>query len=502
MSRTEDRIREALAERAGLPPTTTMAPSVRRRVRLRQAGLAAALGSVAALAIAFAVFAYGTALTPRPDPTSTFDPAADGYTSPLEDVPPQWPAVDIRDPASAYVPSPNGEPNVTEGPVVLASGTVKGSSFTLYAYTLGRGADATPCLGFVGFAPAGQNTKAAPEAGTCANDPAVPQRQDVAFIGAGAAGVPGLEANFGFVSDRVDDIYVWGGGHLGMFEIPRLPRLDGWEASPFFFVPAPNAGPLEVSTRVNGGVVPLAHADICLPADVSGTCRTTVRQDLPISSPVDVPLPLAAGGWPRVTHGGDFEPYVDHEANVDGVVDPGVIGEKTVIAYGTVQGAPWSLVAYNIRYPGAPGDVSPANDLFVTGVGGSSGATLFETTPWSPNDLAAGRMHGDGEGFDSIDGIVSMRVDAVRLELSDGTVQDVMLIPGPPGVDARYFVLFIPHRAQGRLVALDAAGQEVEQMCLPDMAGVPPDGTTRAQGELDSRLSPCSGSTGVRAGDS
>jgi hypothetical protein len=62
----------------------------------------------------------------------------------------------------------------------------------------------------------------------------------------------------------------------------------------------------------------------------------------------------------------------------------------------------------------------------------------------------------------------------VRLELADGPAQDVPLIPGPAGVDARYFVLFIPHEVDGRFVALDAAGQEIEQMCLRDMMGVPP----------------------------
>lgn len=476
MSQTEERIREALAERAGSAPVTAMPLSVQRRVRLRQVGVAAALGSVAVLAIAVVVIAYGTALAPRPDSTPTLDPAADGYTSPLEEVPPHWPAVDIHDPTSAYVPSLAGEPGVTEGPVVLASGTVNGASFMLYAYTLGHSPDATPCVGFVGFAPAGAPTKNAPDVSTCANEPAVPQGQDVAYIGGGAAEVPGLEANFGFVSDRVDVIYVWGGGRLGMFEVPRLPRLDGWNVSPFFFVPAPDAGPLEVHARVDGGIVPLAHADICRPSEVSGTCRTQTYQDLPISSPVDVPLPLPAGAWPTVTYGGDFEPYVDHEANSDGVVDPGVVSEKTVIAYGTVQKAPWSLVAYNARYPGAPGDVSPASDFFVSGVGGHGGETLFIITPWSPNDLAAGRMNGEDDRFDSVHGIVSTRVGAVRLELWDGTVQDVTLIPGPAGVDARYFVLFIPHRAQGRLVALDATGQEVQQMCLRDMMGVPPGG--------------------------
>ena len=476
MSRTEDEIRKALAERAGSPPVITMPRWVQRRVRLRQAAFGAGLGTVAALAIAIAVLVYGTARMSRPDSTPAFDPAADGYSSPLEDVPPRWPAVDIHDPASAYVPSLVGEKDVTDGPVVLASGTVEGGSFTLYAYTLGRGADATPCLGFVGFAPASRATKSAPDVSTCANEPAVPQGQDVAFIGGGGAEVPSLEANFGFVSDRVDVTYVWGGGRLGMFEIPQLPRLDGWNVSPFFFVPAANAGPLEVDARLHGAVLELAHADSCLPPEVAETCRTEVVQDHPLTSPVDVPVPLTPGDWPEVTFGGKFEPYVDHEANDNGVVDPGVIGEKTPIAYGTVQGAPWSLVAYNIRYPGAPGDVSPASDLFITGGGGSTGATLFDTTPWTPSDLSAGRMHGDDDQFDSIDGVVSSRVDAVRLELADGPAQDVPLIPGPAGVDARYFVLFIPHEVEGRFVALDAAGQEIEQMCLRDMMGVPPGG--------------------------
>jgi hypothetical protein len=358
---------------------------------------------------------------------------------------------------------------------VLASGSVEGSDFILYGYTLGRGSDATPCLGFVGFPKAGAPVRTAPDMVTCASAPAVPERQDVAFIGGGSADRPDLEANFGFVSLRVDVVYVWGRGRLGMFEIPTLDGLSRWDVRPFLFVPAPDAGPLEVDARANGGSLELAHADICPPSDVSGTCRTQVHQDHPVSSPVDVPIALAPGDWPSVTYGGDFEPYVDHEANADGVVDPGVVGEKRVIAYGTVQGAPWSLVAYNARYPGAPNGIAPQADFFITGVGGA-GASLFETTPWTPNDLAAGRFHADRDGFDSIAGVVSTRVAAVLLELIDGTTKDIDLIRGPVGVEARYFVAFLPAGSEGRLAALDASGQEIEQMCLRDMMGVPPGG--------------------------
>jgi hypothetical protein len=87
-----------------------------------------------------------------------------------------------------------------------------------------------------------------------------------------------------------------------------------------------------------------------------------------------------------------------------------------------------------------------------------------------------------GVGFETLDGVASLRVATVRLELADGTVREETLIPGPEGVQARYFVDFIPAGVAGRLVALDAEGNEIEQMCLDDMFGVPAGGD------------PCSGS--------
>ncbi|MGZ4129637.1 MAG: hypothetical protein ACXVPR_02260, partial [Actinomycetota bacterium] len=143
--------------------------------------------------------------------------------------------------------------------------------------------------------------------------------------------------------------------------------------------------------------------------------------------------------------------------------------------YGTVQGAPWSLVAYNVRDNDAPSGLNPMSQLFITGVGGG-GSALYETDPWQPNDLGASHGLGESRGFDDLTGVASTRVTAVRLELTDGTTRDLDLIVGPPGVEARFFVTFLPAGSEGRLVALDASGAEIEQMCLRDMMGVPPGG--------------------------
>jgi len=445
-----------------------MPPGTIGGVRVRETAFVLAIALVTTILVVAGVAVLRT-LPPGPDRHMPVD----GYESPLEEVPPGWPGVEISDPRTAYLPSIQGG-DVIDGPVVLASGTVERSGFTLYAYTQGRRDAAVECLGFVGFPAKGASLSAAPDVVTCADAPAVPEQQDVAFIGTGSAARPDLEANFGFVSERVDKIYVVGGENLGGFEIPTLDGLDGWNVKPFLFVPSADAGGLEVDAVVGDGMVmPLAFADICHPSSVGGTCRTEVRQELPIDSPVDVPRPLAAGSWPEVTYGGDFEPYVDHEMSADGVLDPGVVGQKTVIAYGTVQAAPWSLVAYNSRDADAPDQLNPSNDLFVTGLGGSSGDALYVTEPWSPNDFSAGRMSGD-VGFDAIHGVVSPRIATVRLELDDGTVRELTLIPGPAGVSARYLVEFVPSIASGRLVAFDAAGSEVAQMCLRDMAAVSP----------------------------
>jgi hypothetical protein len=122
--------------------------------------------------------------------------------------------------------------------------------------------------------------------------------------------------------------------------------------------------------------------------------------------------------WPRTVVGGDFEPYVDHEADREGRLDPGVLPPKVPIAWGTVQGVPWSLTAFNVDgsrdwegHGGAEGEPGPAGQLFLGHHGdfGGGGISLFNTTPWRPNDLSVAGM-GFGTGpITAHVGVVSRR---------------------------------------------------------------------------------------------
>jgi hypothetical protein len=446
-----------------------------RSVRLRELAFAGGVAVAIVLMILATLTVFRT--LPHGDRNNPHV-AGDGYASPLEDVPPGWPAVEVSDPAFAYIPNLASDPDVLDGPVVLASGSVDGSAFTFYAFTARRGNRTTECLGFAGFATPGESAGTAPDVQTCAYDPAVPENGDLALVGAGSAERPDLQANFGFVSRRVERIYVWGGEGLGMFEIPVLDGLEGWNASPYLFVPSVDAGPIEVE----GGQTsqPLARADVCHGSEISGSCRTDVQQLVPVGTDVDG-RSLEPGAWPEVTTGGEFTPYVDHVMSADGVLDAGVVGEKVVIAYGTVQGIPWSLAAFNVRDGGGwtgnggpDGEPGPAGELFLGAGGtfGGGGLALYATTPWQPDDLGVSGFGFGAAGVSGYAGVMSTRVDRVEVHLTEGEVRTVPLVDGPAGVDARYFIVWTPNEATGRIVAYDSEGAEIDDqvMCvtLPD----------------------------------
>lgn len=475
MNDLEEQVRETLARHAGMPHSRPMPTGTARAVRVREAAFVGGVALVLVLSILATVAVFRT--LPHGERGDS-QVAGDGYPSPLEDVPPGWPAVEISDPAQAYIPNLGGDPDVLDGPVVLASGSVDGSAFTLYAYTQRRGDGITECLGFAGFAAPAEAASTAPDVQTCAYAPAVPEEGDLAFIGAGSAERPDLEANFGFVSRRVGRIYVWGGGDVGMFEVPILDGLEGWNVSPFLFVPSTDAGPIEVEGGQSSQ--PLARADVCHASEVSGTCRTEVQQLVLVGVEVGGD-PLEPGAWPEVTIGGDFTPYVDHVVGADGALDAGVVGEKVVIAYGTVQGIPWSLTAFDVRdgggwtgNAGPDGEPGPAGELFLGagGMFGGGGLALYGTTPWQANALGASGFGFGAARLTAYAGVVSTRVERVEVHLADGEVRTVSLIDGPAGVEARYFVLWAPNDAAGRIVAFDAEGAEIDDqlMCvtLPD----------------------------------
>jgi hypothetical protein len=112
-------------------------------------------------------------------------------------------------------------------------------------------------------------------------------------------------------------------------------------------------------------------------------------------------VPPRPSAWPDVVPGGSFTPYVDHGIDPFGVRDPGVLGEKTPITWGTVQGIPWSVTAFMVdgtgdwKANGGPdGLPGPAGDLFLgpDGAFGGGGLSLYCTIPWQPRDMNLSSM--------------------------------------------------------------------------------------------------------------
>jgi hypothetical protein len=478
MTATEEKVREALATRAGTPITGAMPARARRRIRLRQAGVAAGLTSFVAAVLAVGAIVYGSVGVSNPVPGGRVDPAADGYTSPLENVPPGWPIVDIQDPSGASVPAVD-DPNAEAAPIVVAAGTVDGSSFVFYAWTDRRGEQETSCLGLVGLAEPGEPTSAGPNTSYCqgpADDVLV--HADLAVFGLQAS-PDGPMADFGFVSHRVAALAA-AAGDQGFFEMPLLDGPAGWRARAFLFFPQTGAGSIEAYSQggIGGGTV-LSRSDLCSVGDAAGTCRPRIEQLYPMDAtpPKGVPAP-APGAWPDVTYGGSFAPYVDHEVSASGVLDPGVVGQKTPVEWGTVQGVPWSLTAFDVRNAGAwrgdagpDGEPGPAGEIFLGADGrfGGSGLALYSRVPWRPSDLGVtGAIFGSGP-LTVYAGVVSDRVVRVEFRFDDGTVRTPDLVRGPADVDASYFVLWVPNGARGEILALSSGGSIVasSSMCAP-----------------------------------
>ena len=179
----------------------------------------------------------------------------------------------------------------------------------------------------------------------------------------------------------------------------------------------------------------------------------------------------SAGEWPEVSYGGDFTPYVDHVIDMQGVLDPGVVGKKHVVAYGTVQGIPWSLTGF--MSTDHSDDPIPVGELFLGPRGRFGGSGLGFSGP---------QFGVSGTGFGSVGltayaGIVGESVAAVEFRPASGQARPIRLFEGPSSVGARYFVLWPPTGAVGEIVALDASGEVVDQASLCVSADIPEDST-------------------------
>jgi hypothetical protein len=59
---------------------------------------------------------------------------------------------------------------------------------------------------------------------------------------------------------------------------------------------------------------------------------------------------------------------------------------------------------------------------------------------------------------------VTNRADEVVFTFEDGEIRRVDLIPGPEGVDAQYFVRFVPQGVRARVGALSAKGKVLRSL--------------------------------------
>lgn len=202
-----------------------------------------------------------------------------------------------------------------------------------------------------------------------------------------------------------------------------------------------------------------------------GGAVATVTPPVVVHTPPPI-SPPAPGEWPVVTLGGDFTPYVDHVVDQNGVRDSGVVTAKTVIAYGTVQGVPWSLAAFLTDGTGDwTGPAGPCGELFLGAGGdyGGSGLCLNSVTRPRSTDLGLTDLVFGSGPITAYAGVVSDRVAQVVFHFDDGDARAAEMIPGPSGVDARYFVLFVPNGSTGDVQALSQDGRVLGDgtMCVP-----------------------------------
>jgi hypothetical protein len=275
MNDLESRVRAALRNYASDPGIRAMPPATRSQVHRREARFAA--GVIALTASAIALGALVVQSLPRAAPPP--DVAADGFTSPLEDVPVGWPTIDVRDPEEGYVPFPNSD--YADGPKqVIASGTVDGAPFSLVGFMPSEVDEGDGCFEYA--APWDGQPGSAGVMGSCVGAPdlSVPNDADLDLLGSSTEPNGHIEANMGFVSRRVERLAIHPEGGSA-FTIPILDGPEGWSARSFlvFFYEGTTG---DVVAYAADGTV-LARSSLCAVLGHSGGCRGTVEQIAPLS---------------------------------------------------------------------------------------------------------------------------------------------------------------------------------------------------------------------------
>lgn len=178
--------------------------------------------------------------------------------------------------------------------------------------------------------------------------------------------------------------------------------------------------------------------------------------------------------WPEVILGGSHEPYVDRM--MDDI--PHIARPKTVAAYGTVEGYPWSLVLFTKH--GDPEDdeplmphYQPAPARFELFLGGTSGLPGSE-----PGGLGGGEGEAalrDGAHIDTTAHSWATNPPVIGYAIfTSDEVSEIRVTP--EGAEARTFavergldgfpkfcVFFPPFGAPGSIKAVDASGRVLHE---------------------------------------
>jgi hypothetical protein len=202
--------------------------------------------------------------------------------------------------------------------------------------------------------------------------------------------------------------------------------------------------------------------------------------------------PPAPGEWPDVTRGDLSDAYVDYSEEEAA----SIVVDKTAIDAGRVQDEPWSLVALEQNGNGAlwsEGAPGPCGELYLGSWGDDGGGSFclrLDDMEGAPEMTSMGIVWGVGP-ITAYAGVATSRVDRIELDLVGRGSRLVPLLNGPPGVNARYFVVFVPNGARGSVLAYGGSGEVLGRnaLCAAQLE-VPADATGTCGNGVVSSASP------------
>ena len=202
--------------------------------------------------------------------------------------------------------------------------------------------------------------------------------------------------------------------------------------------------------------------------------------------------PPAPGEWPDVTRGDLSDAYVDYSEEEAA----SIVVDKTAIDAGRVQDEPWSLVALEQNGNGAlwsEASPGPCGELYLGSWGDDGGGSFclrLDAIEGSLEMTSMGIVWGVGP-ITAYAGVATSRCGSDRARPRGGGSRLVPLLDGPPGVSARYFVVFVPNGARGSVLAYGESGEVVGRnvLCAAQLE-VPADATGTCGNGVVSSSSP------------